>query len=151
MVLREGVILRTLRFPELSTTRSFVTPVEAIACPHTRDYDVILGTDVLTPVVMSILVHKLYVGETCQSLGVLMTHCLSRDIYKPGRIRRIDLHLQQSFNLLRHNLELVKYWLPSMIRSMPTLLHNSKPICHRGSGISWQKYCNDIRFCLVAS
>ncbi len=50
VVLREGVILRTLRFPELSTTRSFVTPVEAITCPHTRDYDVILGTDVLTPV-----------------------------------------------------------------------------------------------------
>ena len=49
VMLTQGVILKTLRFPELSPTRSYVNPVEAIMCSHShiRDYDVIIGIDVM--------------------------------------------------------------------------------------------------------
>jgi hypothetical protein len=47
VVLRQGITLQTLRFPELSPTRSYINAVEAVVCQHTRDYDVILGIDVM--------------------------------------------------------------------------------------------------------
>jgi transposase InsO family protein len=47
--LRHGVCLHTLRFPELSPTRSYVKTVEAVVCHHTRNYDIILGIDVMVP------------------------------------------------------------------------------------------------------
>jgi hypothetical protein len=47
VALERGVILQTIRFPELPPTRSYVNPVEAVMCKETRDYDVILGIDVM--------------------------------------------------------------------------------------------------------
>jgi hypothetical protein len=44
--LRHGVCLHTLRFPELSPTRSYVKTVEAVVCHHTRNYDIILGVGI---------------------------------------------------------------------------------------------------------
>jgi hypothetical protein len=39
VLLRQGVRLQTLRFPELSPSRSYIVAVEAVICRHTRDYD----------------------------------------------------------------------------------------------------------------
>ena len=47
VTLTQGVTLETLRFPELSPTRSYINVVEAVVYQHTRDYDVILGIDVM--------------------------------------------------------------------------------------------------------
>jgi hypothetical protein len=49
VALERGVTLQTIRFPELSPTRSYVNEVEAVMCQETRDYDVILGIDVMVP------------------------------------------------------------------------------------------------------
>jgi hypothetical protein len=49
VALERGVILQTIRVPELSPTRSFVNAVEALMCQETPDYDVILGIDVMGP------------------------------------------------------------------------------------------------------
>ena len=42
----EGVTLKQIRFPELSSTRSYTIEVEALLSPHTANYDVTLGQDV---------------------------------------------------------------------------------------------------------
>jgi hypothetical protein len=39
--------LKQIRFPELSSTRSYTIEVEALLSPHTANYDVILGQDVM--------------------------------------------------------------------------------------------------------
>jgi hypothetical protein len=49
VALERGVILQTIRFPELSPTRSYVDAVEAVMCQETRDHDVILGIYVMVP------------------------------------------------------------------------------------------------------
>jgi hypothetical protein len=46
---KQGVTLQTIRFPELSPTKSYITSVEAVVSQHTRQHDVILGIDVLVP------------------------------------------------------------------------------------------------------
>lgn len=61
VVLRKGVTLQTLRFPELSPTRSYVNAVEAA---HTRDYDVIVGIDVMVKA-------GLDVEGTCRFVGAM--------------------------------------------------------------------------------
>jgi hypothetical protein len=73
VALERGVTLQTITFPELSPTKSYVNAVEAVTCQETRDYDVILGIDVMVPAGLD--VHpSTQSGAKFQSLGALTNH-----------------------------------------------------------------------------
>jgi hypothetical protein len=50
----EEVTLKQIRFPELCPTRYYTIEVEALLSPHTANYDVILGQDVMVAARLSL-------------------------------------------------------------------------------------------------